>query len=172
MHLPVSTLTGVDSAPRERVAAWCRRILLLVLLLFVLAGAAGLLGVRTTTSRASAAGYELSLRHATVARAGSDVPWEVTVTRAGGFTGDVTLAVTGGYFDIYETQGFHPAPAEETRDGDLLFLTFTAPPGETLVVAYDAYIQPSSQVGAGGTVSVLDERTVAVSVDFDTMLLP
>lgn len=172
MPVPTSTLTGVASSGGGRGALWSRRAFITALVLFVLAGATGLLGVRTTTSSASGAGYELSLRHATLARAGFDVPWQVTVTHDAGYTDDVTLAVTGSYFDIYETQGFSPEPSDTTRDGSTLYLTFAQPPGDTLVVSYDAYIQPSSQLGRSGTLSVVDQGERLVSVDFSTTLLP
>jgi hypothetical protein len=101
------------------------------------------------------------------------VPFTVTVTRAGGFGDKVTLAVTGEYFDLYETQGFNPVPSETSRDGELFYLTFDAPPqGETFVVTYDAYIQPAAQLGKDGTVSVMDEGLPVVSVDFGTRLWP
>ena len=172
MRVPESTIEGLETPGEGVLAVWSRRAFLTVLLVFVLAGLAGFLGVRTATERDQAAGYTLELRHAATARAGLDVPWEVTVTREGGFDKELTLAVTGDYFDIYETQGFTPEPAESTRSEDTLFLTFTAPQGDTFVLAYDAYIQPSSQVGADGTLSVLEDGRPVASVDFDTMLWP
>ena len=172
MRIPTSTLEGLESTSEGRVAIWTRRAFLLALLCFVLAGVAGLLGVRTTTSEASEAGWTLSLRHAAVARPGLDVPWEVTVTREGGFDDDVVLAVTGDYFDIFETQGFNPEPSDDTRDRTTRYLTFTKPPGDTLVVSYDAYIQPASQIGRSGTLSVVDGGKRVASVDFRTFLMP
>ena len=116
--------------------------------------------------------YEVSLRHASLARAGFDVPWRVTVRRPGGFGQDLELAVTGDYFDIYETQGFAPEPSESTRDGDTLYLTFDAPEGDTFVLSYDAYIQPSSQIGRDGALSVVVDGARVATVEFRTRLLP
>ena len=170
--MPGSTLAGIETRTEGRLAIWSRRGFVLLLLLFVLAGAGGLLGVRTSTVESSAGDYDLSFRYASTARAGLDVPWQVTLTHAGGFSHDVRLAVTGDYFDVYETQGFTPEPSDATRDGDTLYLTFSAPPADTLVVSYDAYIQPSSQLGRDGTLSVLEDGSPVVSVDFATRLLP
>ena len=103
---------------------------------------------------------------------GLDVPWRVTIHHPGGFGKELTLAVTGDYFDVYEEQGFRPEPAETTRDGDTLFLTFTAPLGDTFVVDYDAYVQPSAQRGRDGSISVMDGGDRVATVDFDTRLLP
>lgn len=172
MRIPTSTLAGLETSEEGRVAVWFRRGFLSLLLVFVLAGLFGLLGVRATTSHASEGGWTLTLRHASIARPGLDVPWEVTVTRPGGFDDDVTIAVTGDYFDIFESQGFNPEPSDETRDGTWRYLTFTKPPGDTLEISYDAYIQPASQVGRSGTVSVVDDGRQVASLNFRTFLMP
>jgi hypothetical protein len=173
VRLPESSIQDLQTPEQDRVSVWTRRAVLSVLLIFVLAGAASLLGVRATDQSASESGWTLELRHAAVARAGLDVPWQVTVTHRGGFDGPVQLAVTGSYFDIFETQGFHPEPSDESRDGDTLFLSFKPPDsGDTMVVAYDAYIQPASQVGRSGSVSVVDHGQRLAVVDFRTRLLP
>jgi hypothetical protein len=171
VDVPASTLEPVE-ARRDVGGLWARRVFLMVIAAVVVAGLVGLLGVQTAETRAEQGDYELSLRYATTARAGLDVPWEVTVTRDGGFDQTLELAVTGDYFDIYETQGFAPEPSESTRDGDTLYLTFEAPPGDTFVLAYDAYIQPSSQIGRDGTISVVADGVQLASVDFHTRLLP
>ena len=110
--------------------------------------------------------------HPEIARAGLDVPFQVTVDHPGGFSHDVVLAITGTYFDIYETQGFHPQPSDETRDGDRVYLTFTAPPGDRLVVTYDTYVQPSAQEGRSATVSIVEQGRPVLSTSFATHLLP
>ena len=172
MDAATSTLSDIETTSPRRVSAWLRRAFLLALLLFVLAGLLGLLGVRTTTARSSEAGWSLSVEHAAVARAGLDVPWQVTVTHPGGFGKELTLAVTGDYFDIFESQGFDPEPSDETRDAQTLYLTFPAPPGETFVLAFDAYIQPSAQAGREGTVAVMVDGDRVAATDFRTRLLP
>lgn len=134
----------------------------------------GFLGVHTSTASASSDGWTLSMRYPQIARAGLDVTWQATVTHPGGLGKDVTLAITGDYFNIYETQGFHPTPAEETRDGSTLYLTFTAPPGDTFVMDYDTYVQPASQAGSSATVAVVDSTTFTplTRVHIDTHLAP
>lgn len=159
----------VGEGPRPTL--W-RRLLVGLLTVIVVAGAAGLFGVRSSEATASAGGWTVSVTHASVARAGLDVPWTVTVRREGGFTGPVTLAVTADYFDIYEEQGLDPAPDTETSDGERLYWTFEPPPGDELAVDFDGYIQPSSQLGASGEVAVIDGGAEVVSVPFRTWLVP
>jgi len=173
MDVPSSTLDDLETIPEGKVAVWSRRSLLAGLTAILVAAAAKLLGGRTDRVGASGGGYVLGLTYASVSRAGLDVPWHVELRHAGGFPGDtVTLAITGTYFDIYETQGFHPTPSDETRDGDVLYLSFSKPPGDTLVVDYDAYIQPISQQGRSGRLSVVVDHRDVVSVDFTTRLMP
>ena len=159
----------VEQGPRPTL--W-RRLLVALLTAIVVAGAAGLFGVRSSEATASAGGWTLSVTYASVARAGLDVPWKVDARRDGGFTGPVTLAVTADYFDIYEEQGLDPAPADETADGERLLWTFDPPPGDELAIDFDAYIQPSSQLGASGQVTVLDGGNEVVTVPFRTWLVP
>jgi hypothetical protein len=167
-----SSLADVEETV-TRGAVWVRRLYVAALVAMVLGGAAGVFGVRTNTTTTVNGGYRLSLEHASLARAGMDVPWQVTVSHEGGYGKELTLAVTGDYFDIYETQGFSPEPSATTRDARTLYLTFDAPEGEVFTLAYDAYIQPSSQRGEDGTVSVLGSTgEPVVTVEFETRLWP
>ncbi|MBJ7356797.1 hypothetical protein [Nocardioides sp.] len=173
MTLPSTTLGDLERRDQDLRGLWARRGLLALLALTVTAGLVGLLGVRTATVDAEGSGWELELEYPSVARAGLDVPVTATVRRAGGLGEKVTLAITGTYLDLYETQGFNPEPDATSRDGDLLYLTFEAPPeGDTLVVTYDAYIQPAAQSGDGGELSVIDGGRPVVTVDFDTRIWP
>lgn len=60
---------------RPRAVAILRGAAIALLVVVLLCGAAGLLGVRSTTASARGAGYELDLHYAQIARAGLDVPW-------------------------------------------------------------------------------------------------
>lgn len=112
----------------ERVG---RRVVLSVLALFVLAGAAGLLGVRSRTVSASANGYDLSVTYATMTRSGLSTPWSFSVHRDGGFEGPVTVATTLDYFELFDENGLDPDPSAATVSGELLVWTFDPPEGET-----------------------------------------
>jgi hypothetical protein len=148
-------------------------VLVGLLVLIVGAGATGLLGVHSVTSTGTDRGYEVTVEYAAVARAGLDVPWQVQVRQVGGFDGPVTLAVTADYFDIYEEQGLDPQPTAESSDGQYLYWTFDPPPtGDLLAVDFDAYIQPSAQLGASGEVSVMEGTERVATTGFHTWLVP
>lgn len=169
---PTATTSGLPES-RLRAAVWGRRLGVAVLTLIVAADLVGALGVHTSTQAASGAdGYHLSLDYPGIARPGLDVVWRARVDHPGGFDAPITLAITGDYLSIYETQGFHPKPSAETRDGHDLLLTFDPPPHDTFVLDYDAYIQPSSQAGRTARVGVVVADSEVVGVTYKTRLVP
>ncbi|MGH3348610.1 MAG: hypothetical protein ACRDO4_16650 [Nocardioides sp.] len=152
---------------------WLRRATLVGLALFVLAGALALFGVRTGVASADGGGYHLTVEHPRVARAGLDVVWEVTVRRDSPLDRELVLGVSAEYFDLFETQAFHPEPTDASRDGETMYLTFATTPGsDTFVVSYDAYIQPAAQRGRDGRVAVFEGDLPVVSAEFSTYLVP
>lgn len=166
-----STTDGIP-ATSHPVSVWARRGMLALLGVLLVAGLLTFLGVHSSTASSESDGYRIDVIYPRVARAGLDVPWEVTVRHPGGFGKELELAVDGHYFDLYESQGFRPQPSDETRDGDTYYLTFTAPPGDTFRVYFDAYIQPGSQVGRSGWVAIVQNHRFIARTDYSTWLWP
>lgn len=168
-----STLRGVRWSEKSGPALWGRRAAVVLMVVVVAAAGLGLLGVRSAEVASSSGGYTLTVTYASVARAGLDVPFHVEVSNPDGIDQDVTLRINARYFDIFETQGFHPEPSGETSEGDVIALTFDPPDGGTLfALDYDAYIQPSSQFGSDGRVELAVGDETITAVDFHTMLWP
>lgn len=167
-----STLDGLQDTTGEASHRWGSRVALAAILAVVVAGATSFLGVRTETATASGSGYTMSLDYPRIARAGLDVTWTLTVTRAGGFGKDLTLAMSASQFDIYEHQALYPEPDSETRNGDDLILTFLAPQGDTFKLSFDAYVQPSSQVGRDASIAVVDGGGKVATLTYSTWLAP
>src|SRR4051812_19587507 len=143
------------------------------MLVIVVAGASGWLGVRAHTEHASGGGYDLTLTYPKVARAGLDIPWELRLVHPGGFTGKITIAVSANYFDIFEFQGMHPEPSDETADGRFVYLTFEPPPtGDVFTTALDTYVQPASQIGRHATVQAIVGGEPVAEVSYSTWLVP
>jgi len=164
-------LRPLDHPPRRPVA---RRVTTGALALLLVAALTGVLGDRTAQASASDDGWTTTVTYAASARPGLDVPFRIAVTRQGGFDGPVDVAIDRAYLEIFESQRFFPEPSGETGDARTVVLTFDPPAGsDTLVVSYDAYVQPASQVGRAGWVGVVeaDGRVVAVA-QFRTVLLP
>jgi hypothetical protein len=171
-EVPTSTLADVDEPAVAGRTNWRRRSLLALIAVVVIVGATGFLGVKTATVSASEAGYDLTVVYPHVARAGLDIPWRATVTHSGGFDGPVTLAVSTSYFDIFETQGFHPQPSAETADPHFVYLTFNPPRGDRLSVSFDTYVQPSAQLGRSADTAVVVHGIHVATVHYRTWLVP
>lgn len=166
-----STLADVPPGDSTR-AAWGRRLGLLLLLMIVLVGATGGLGVHSRSTTTQGNGYTLEVRYPQAARSGLDVPWRVIVHKPGGFTAGVTIAVSTEYFRMFETQGFYPDADSSSNDGTFVYFNFDRPEGEDFVMDYDAYIQPSAQLGKSATVRLIVGGTVEASASIRTWLVP
>jgi hypothetical protein len=150
-----------------------RRVALCVLAVIVATGATGYLGVHAETTTASSPGYHLTVTYPRVARAGLDIPWNLRLTSATGFNGDITIAISANYFDIFEFQGMHPEPSDETADDKFVYLTFSPPKsGNVFTTSLDTYVQPAAQVGRHATTAaVIGGQTVA-EVSYTTWVMP
>jgi hypothetical protein len=167
-----STLDDVRTTGENKAGVRGRAVALSLMLLVVVLGASGWLGVHARTEHAAGAGYDLTLTYPQVARAGLDIPWELRLEHPGGFSGDITIALSADYFDIFEFQGMHPEPSDETADAHFVYLTFAPPDGDVFTTALDTYVQPSAQRGRDATVrAIIDGRTVA-EIDYSTWLVP
>ena len=107
-----------------------------------------------------------------MARAGLDVPWRAQVHHAGGLPKTLTIAVSTDYFRMFETQGFYPDAQSIDQRRHVRLLHLHHPPGDDFLVDYDAYIQPSSQIGKSATVELIVAKQVVVSTTLHTWLMP
>lgn len=170
-----STLDDVRGAASSHRGMLARRAVLVGLGVVVAAGATGLLGLRTSSRSQSRAGWRTTLRYPRLARAGLDVTWQVRVEAPEPFGADVSLvlAVTGTYFELFETQGFVPEPESDSRDGRWRYLEFAPQEGSRdLVVDFDAYVQPAAQTGRDAELRVLADDEPVGALSWTTTLLP
>jgi hypothetical protein len=165
-------LRNVPDTAEGPAPQWGRRIGVAVLFVIVVLGGLGLFGVRSRTVETSSSGYTLRVVYPQVARSGLDVPVRVEVQHAGGFGKALTVAITSDYLRMFETQGWYPTPDHVGSDGQFEYMTFDNPVGDTFVLDYDAYIQPSAQIGKSATVEVIAGHVVVAHADLKTWLLP
>jgi hypothetical protein len=168
----------VGTAPPEtdlsvaRRARTYRRALLAVLVAFVLAGSAGLLGARTASVSASGGGYELTVFYPAITRPGLAIRWIVVVEKKGGFDRPIDLATTSTYFNLFDFNNLDPTPTELTTTGNLSIWTFDPPVGETFRVTMDARLEPARQHGSKATTAVMAGGVTQVSVSYQTRVMP
>jgi hypothetical protein len=158
--------------PSGKVSKIWRRLGTVLLSVIVLAGAAGLLGVRSRTTSDDSGPWQLTVTYPQVARPGLDIPWRAQVHHAGGLPAKITLAVSTDYFRMFEEQGFYPDADSATNDGHFVYFTFTTRPGNDFMVDYDAYVQPASQIGKSAVVELLVGGSVKARVQLHTWLAP
>jgi hypothetical protein len=176
----ISTIEDIDAGSDREVRRRRRRygattLVLTVLMALGVVDALGwwdTYGVDDATVRSSGGGYDLAVRYPTVSRPALASPFEIIVTRAGGFDEPITLAVDQAYIEMWDENGLVPAPAAETSRGELIEWEFDPPSGDTLTIWYDARIEPAAQSGRDGSVAVLEDGAIVTAVTFSTRVLP
>ena len=171
---PLATAPGEVDLQGARHSLALRRLFMVALLVFLLLGLLNVFGVRTRETSGAGAGWELSVRYASVTRPGLATPWSVQVRRPGGFSGSVRVATTEEYLDLFDQNDLSPDPTSATSDGQRTIWEFEAPDGaEEMTISLDARVEPGVQLtGVEATTSVLDQDRPAVSVTYRTWVTP
>jgi hypothetical protein len=164
-HESPERATRVDVAYRRALIAFSATVLLAALL--------GLMGVKQAEAAASASGYELTVRHASVSRPGLATPFDVTVGRDQPLPGEVVLEVSSNYLAAFDENGLDPQPTRSFSDGERERWLFEVPAGERrLTVSFDARLEPSVQWTRTATVRLLVEGEEVTVVDLRTWVMP
>ncbi|HEV3364553.1 MAG TPA: hypothetical protein VG795_10530 [Acidimicrobiia bacterium] len=157
---------------RSRRARTLRRLFMTLLVAFLAVGAAGWLGVRSTTTTAEGGGYELTVTYGLVTRPGLATPWSLEIHHPGGFDGPITVSTNTKYLDLFDENGFDPQPSKTTATPDIVIWEFEPPDGDTLGVSLDARLEPGAQWGRKGETSVLVDGRPVVTAKYRTWVLP
>ncbi|MCU1498475.1 MAG: hypothetical protein JWM47_2428 [Acidimicrobiales bacterium] len=150
-----TTIPDLPDARHERRYRIIRSIALAGILLFVMGGLAGAYGVKT----AHVSGGDRDRLHAELtypgrARPALAVPYELRITRTGGFDGPIEVATTTRYLQMFDENGRSPEPKEVTTDRERTIWSFDPPPGDTLVVWLDTRVEPGVQWRRKATTTV------------------
>lgn len=171
---PTSTLPRLRDPEHVRRARTQRRVGIVVLSLFVLAGAVGLLGTHTSTTTVRAEGYEMTVTYPRISRPGHAVKVRVEIKKEGGFGQQpVQLRYRTEWLEMFDENAFTPAPNAETAGPGYTEDEFLPPRGDVFVMTVDTRIEPARQRGEHGWFSVVDEDGTAIlTADVTTWIWP
>ncbi|HYI44870.1 MAG TPA: hypothetical protein VE174_05325 [Actinomycetota bacterium] len=169
----MSTLPAEVSEERHRLGRTVRRLSIAVMALFVLIGATGYLGVKTsTTAFSSSSDYFLTVDYGWISRPGLNTPLRIHLSNVDKFQGPVTIGITQAYMSLFDLNGMYPNPSAMTVDDGTLIMEFDEPLGEKFTFTLDARLGPSVQQGKRATVSVIENGIELDSVDISTLVIP
>ena len=151
-----------------------RRVSLVVLSLFVLAGAVGLLGTHTSTTTVRGEGYEMSVTYPRISRPGHAVKVQVKVRHDGGFGQEpVQIRYATDYLEMFDENAFTPQPNAETAGPGYTEDEFLPPRGEVFVMTVDTRVEPARQRGEDGYVSLVGKDGQPIlTATFSTWIWP
>jgi hypothetical protein len=143
----IATLPDARTEDQVRRARNWRRVGIVALWVFIIAGVSGFLGIQMSTTTATAAGWTLGVHAPRLTRGALDAPITITITREGGFTDKITLRVGRNLLDHLDANLVAPAPSAETGSPAAVDWTFDPPDGDTLTISIDARMSPSEMPG-------------------------
>lgn len=149
-------------------------LLALLMVLAVLDGldAVNTLGPDEGHASASGGGFELAVEFPSLTRPALASVFRIAVRREGGFDEPVQVAVSRSYLEAWDLNGVLPGPAAESSLEEWVVWEFEPPPGDELLVTYEARIEPGEQTSVPGAVAVLVEDEPVAEVRFTTVMRP
>jgi hypothetical protein len=168
-----TTIPDEPTMAQVRRARTLRRVGATALVVFVLAGAVGLFGTRTSSAAAEAGGWSMEVTYPSTSRPGHAVRFVVHLHHEGGFPDPIRVRMQSRYFDLLDENGFDPDPDSQTTDDRWTYYEYAPPDGDDFVIVSDTRIEPARQRGESGRVEVLDAQGgTVVSVGFRTRIWP
>ena len=169
----ISTLPVQRDPGEVRRARTHRRIGLVALAGFVLAGAVGLLGTHTSTTTVRGQGYEMVVTYPRISRPGHAVRIQVEVRQDGGLDDLLVLRYATDWFELFDENAFTPQPDAETAGPGFTEGEFTTPDGEVFVMTVDTRVEPARQTGEDGFFSVIgDDGSPVLTARVSTWIWP
>lgn len=144
---------------------WARRLILLAMLAFVLAGLAGVFGQTQHTRTASSPDALVKVRTPGALRGGLYWPAEIRIEAHRRITAPV-IVLGSGFIRGMQLNSIEPSPPSETSRGGRIALTYPSlAPGQVLVVRLQLQVNPT-------TVGRQDLTVRVEGADIDPLRLP
>lgn len=140
----------------------------------VVAAMFGLAGLRTRELVATNDDLTLTVTYAQITRPGIATPFEIAIDAHGSATlpAELSVDVPTGYLAMFDENGLAPEPDAATSDGTTETWTFRPGDASTLVIDFDARLQPNIHSGRSATVRVSGLGAEPVAVHLRTWVLP
>ena len=148
-----------------------RRVMIVVLAAFALAGVSGLLGPKTATVSATSGGYTLAATYPEVTRPGLAVRWEFLAVHPGGFSGPVAITFPLDYVHFFDLTGVEPDPQSATSGREDITYRFSAA-GDAFRVSFDATAEADYRSLPPVTAWLVVGGRRVVAVTFSTRMMP
>lgn len=121
---------------------------------------------------ASGGGFDLDVEYPSITRPALASVFRVEVHRDGGFDEPVQIGISRKYLEAWDLNGVLPSPAAEASLGEWILWEFDPPPGDELLVTYEARLEPGRQTSVPGEVAVVVEHEPVTAVRFTTVVRP
>jgi hypothetical protein len=159
-------------ARRDRLV---RRVVIVGLAAFVVAGLLGTFGSRQadqrTRTETSSGEFDVELSHPARTRGGLPTRWKLTITRDDGTLPELEVRTTATYLDLFDFNSLTPEP-DSVDQGDEIVWTFAASDQATTTIVLDVRTQPGSRWVHDATTEVVVDDEVVARFDYETAVLP
>lgn len=156
-----STLFDVVDTAQDKRGRIGRRIVLMLVALFILISLTNVFGMETTTTSGSP-GQEIIVTAPLISRAGMDAKISMGLRTSKTISAPITITIDQDYLDGFSTYDISPAPDSESSDGTLLVLRYDAPQENSFRLDIDGTISEDGILQVTGMLGVyIDEELVA-----------
>ena len=161
---------ALSNLRRLKRARTGRRTMLGALGIFLALGLTNQFGVTSRVVSDESDGYTIRVTYAGVTRLGLATPWQLEVTRPGGFDTPITIETTAAYFEIFDANSLHPPPSSATAS--MIVWELDPPEGDSLVISLDARIEPTYHGSRTATTSLRVAGRDVAAVTYRTRVMP
>lgn len=160
----------LEGARRGRVV---RRVAVVAIAAFVLAGIFGVFGYRQGTTEAHTDDLDIELSYPSVTRAGLPAHWELEIRhRNGAAIGPVEIRTSADYLDAFDHNDLVPTPDSVGQTASTVVWTYDRVDTPTLEITLDIRTQPNARWRHPATTEVFVGGTVVATFDYRTTVAP
>jgi hypothetical protein len=168
-----STIDGAVADDRRlRTGRAGRRVLAVLLWVFVAAAAVGVFGVRSMSVSAASAAVHAQIRAPKVTRPGEPANWSLQLRRAGGFPGPIVVSTNDSYLSIFDLNDLSPNPTNTEIRSDTVAWTFDRPEGDDFTVQLDGNVDTNTHLGRHRGTTTVQVGDTTVTVHYTTWTAP